>query len=187
MQVSLTSRSCRLCVACLGLVCLLQAGAVKTRKPRKESHHGDAKVIEALEQQWRNDLLQADTASLDKLLADDFVAISSNGTLSGKQQYLQRLGSHTNRFASIDLRVLKVRVQPDSAIATSEIHVVGTIEGRAVDGMFLNTRVYGRGPNGQWRVLNTEATRVSGPTNDAGDMERGTPLQVPSAVAPQHP
>ncbi len=162
---------------------LPHGAAAKAGKPHKESRRAESKEIEAMEQRWRNALLQSDIATLDKMLAEDFISISSNGTLSDKQQYLQRLSSHVNKIASLDVLDLKVRVRPGSAIAVSQARVIGSIEGHAVDGLFRNTKVYGRSANGQWRILNSEATRVSGLTKEEGDMEGGTPLRVPSAVA----
>ena len=169
---------------CLCLACIGKSVAAKTGKPHKEGRRAETKEIEALEEQWRNALLQADTGTLNKLLADDFLSVSSNGTLSDKQQYLVRLSSHTNRFTSLELIDLKVRVRPDSAVAVSQTHLIGSVEGHAVDGLFRNTRVYGRVANGQWRVLNSEATRVSGPVKDDGEMEGGKPLHQPSPVSP---
>ena len=176
-------------VRCIVLLCVAVslhslAFALKSPKPHKESRRVESKQIEALEEQWRNALLQADIATLDKLLDDDFLSVSSNGTLSDKQQYLHRLSTRANQFMSLDLIDLKVRVRAGSAVAVSQTRLSGTIEGHPVNGMFRNTRVYGRSANGQWRILNSEATRVSGAGTSGSDMEGGTPLRVPSAVSP---
>ena len=178
------SLQCAVLLMCMGAVTLPQLSAEKQGKLHKEGRRAETREIEALEQQWRTALLQADTSTLDKLLADDFLSVSSNGTLTDKQQYLARLSKHTNRFSSLDLIDLKVRVRPGTAVAVSQTHLIGSIDGHAVDGLFRNTRVYGRSPNGQWRILNSEATRVSGQDKGDGDLEGGTPLRLPSSVAP---
>ena len=147
-------------------------------KPHRESRKTESREIEALEAQWRSALLTANASSMDKMLAEDFLGISSSGTLSDKQQYLHRISSHANQFQSIDLLDLKVRAQGTTAIATSKVHAVGSLEGHPVNGIFRYTKVYGRNPAGQWRVLSFEATRVSGLSADDGEMMRGTPLQV---------
>ena len=99
---------------------------------------------------------------------------------------LHRAGHHseTKHYTSLDLVDLKVRVRPGTAVAISQTHLIGSIDGHAVDGLFRNTRVYGRSSNGQWRILNTEATRVSGSDKVQGEMEGGTPLPRPSSVIP---
>lgn len=152
--------------------------AEKQVKPHKENRRSDSHQIEAMEEQWRDALLKSDTSVLDKMTTDDFLSISSNGTLSDKQQYLKRVSSHLYQFSTMDLMVLKVRVQPGSAIATSQTHIVGTLEGRPVDAIFRYTKVYTRSPGGPWRVANFEATRVSRPGAGDPGMNRGMPLDA---------
>ena len=166
----------------------LCAGAEKHPKPHKENRRSDSHEIEAMEEQWRDAMLKNDVATIEKMTTDDFLSISSNGTLSDKQQYLHRISRHVNEFTNIELKVLKVRVQAGSAIATSQTHVIGTLEGRPVDGIFRYTKVYTRATGGQWRVANFEVTRVSsrGLAGDAG-MERGMPLDTaPSSPMAPH-
>lgn len=154
----------------------LFARAEKKVKPPRENRRADSHEIENLEAQWRSALIKGDPSVIEGMLADDFLGISSTGTLSDKQQYLHRISARVNQFSTIDLVDLKVRVQPTSAIAVSQAHVVGSIDGHTVDGTFRYTKVYGRSPAGQWRVLNFEATRVSGPSMGGEDMKRGLPL-----------
>ena len=171
-----------LCACVGGAASCLCASAERLAKPHKETRRYDSHQIEALEEQWREALLKNDSSIIDKLTTDDFLSITSNGTLSDKQQYLHRISSHVNDFSTIDLQVLKVRLQAGSAIATSQTHVVGKLDGRPVDAIFRYTKVYTRSPNGVWRVANFEVTRVSGwGAGDTG-MERGMPL----AAAPAH-
>lgn len=161
---------------CAFVICgaCLSAWADRPVKPRKESRRADSHQIESLEQDWLHALTRSDTAVLEKLMAEDFLAISANGTLSDKQQYLHRVSDGVNRFASIDLMDMKVRVQPSAAVVVSQVRVLGQLDGHPVNGVFRYTKVYGRTPNGQWHVLNLEATRVSGP--DEMGMHRGMPL-----------
>ncbi len=170
-------------LACV-LATSLRVEAEKQGKAHREGRRAETREIEALEQQWRSALLQADTATLDTLLSDDFLSVSSNGTLADKQQYIERLSKRTNRFSSLDLIDLKIRVRPGTAVAISQTRLTGSIDGHAVEGLFRNTRVYGRSANGKWQILNSEATRVSGQDKGEGEMEGGTPLRVPSSVAP---
>ncbi len=165
--------------ACAGFAVTLPcAGAKASAKPHKETRRYDSHQIEGLEEQWREAMLTNDSSIIDRLTTDDFLSITANGTLSDKQEYLHRISSHVNDFSTIELQVLKVRLQPGSAIATSQAHVVGKLDGRQVDAIFRYTKVYNRSPNGLWRVANFEVTRVSG--NDTG-MQRGIPLAAAPA------
>ncbi|AFL86664.1 ketosteroid isomerase-like enzyme [Terriglobus roseus DSM 18391] len=170
-------------VAAVMLLCLLagtvlSADAAKTVKLKKENKRMESREIEVLEESWRQALLKGDATLLEKMLGDDFLAISANGTLSDKQQYLKRLGSHANQFSRIDLMDTKVRVQQTSAVVTSQARVTGQLDGRPIDGVYRYTKVYGRTAGGPWRVLNFEATRVSGPHIDETDMHRGMPIEM---------
>ena len=183
--VSIPDRLLRTACAVLS-VCLLMgccvARADKPVKLKKENRRAESHEIESIEQTWLHALVKSDTASLEKLMADDFLAISANGNLSDKSQYLLRVSSGVNTFRSIDVMDIKVRVQPSSAVVVSQVRLVGQLDGRPVNGIFRYTKVYGRGPGGQWHVLNLEATRVSGLNPDGSDMHPGMPLHGQSAA-----
>ena len=148
--------------AFVGAGCLY-ARAEKRVKPHKENRRSDSHQIESMEEQWRDAVLKNASAALEKMTTDDF---------------LKRIGSHVNQFSTFELMVLKVRVQPGSAIATSQTHIVGTLDGRPVDAIFRYTKVYTRVAGGPWRVANFEATRVSRPRAGDSGMDRGMPLDT---------
>jgi ketosteroid isomerase-like protein len=179
LRFSIPARIARALAAAVVLCLLsgaLSASAEKTVKLKKENKRMESREIESLEESWRQALLKSDTTQLEKLMGDDFLAISANGTLSDKEQYLRRLGSHSNQFSRIDLMDTKVRVQPTSAVVTSQARVMGQLDGHTIDGIYRYTKVYARTQGGQWRVLNFEATRVSGPHGGETDMHRGMPI-----------
>ena len=161
--------------------CSLCAGAERPAKPQKQNHRAESHQIEAMEEQWREALLKNDALTIDKMTTEDFLSITSNGTLSNKQEYLQRISSHVTEFSTFELQVLKVRLQPGSAIATSQTHVIGKLDGRPVDGIFRYTKVYTRSATGPWRVANFEVTRVSRGVAGETGMERGMPLDAAPA------
>lgn len=166
-------------VLLLGVAALCAATpAMAGRKIKvpKEGRRSDMKAIESMEEQWRAAIMSGDATAMDKLLSEDFLAISARGTLSDKQQYLQRITTRATQFTSFDLMDLKVRVQPGSAVAVSQAHIVGVLESRPIQGTFRYTKVYGRVPGGTWRMMNFEATRVSAEASGVSDMGPGMPL-----------
>ena len=167
---------CLLALSLAGLV-LPRASAYSIRPHR--TGHAEQQQIEHLEDEIRQALLTGETAVLEKLLADDFLGISANGTLSDRQQYIRRIGKREHQFSRIDVVDRKVRVQPSSAIVVTTANVVGKLDATPVSGLFRYTRVYSREANGSWRLRNFEATRVAGSAGD--EMTRGTP--VPKAKA----
>ncbi len=143
-----------------GLLCSTSV-AERKAKPIKESRRAEMRDIESMEQQWRTAIVSGDAISMEKLLADDFLAISARGTLLDKGQYLNRMSTHATKLASVDLMDLKIHVQPSSAVAVSQARISGMLEGRPIDGTFRYTKVYTRAPGGAWHMTNFEATRVS--------------------------
>lgn len=162
---------CLLALSLAGLV-LPRASAYSIRPHR--TGHAEQQQIEHLEDEIRQALLTGETAVLEKLLADDFLGISANGTLSDRQQYIRRIGKREHQFSRIDVVDRKVRVQPSSAIVVTTANVVGKLDATPVSGLFRYTRVYSREANGSWRLRNFEATRVAGSAGD--EMTRGTPV-----------
>ena len=169
------------------LLCFLSATLAGPALPRAAAYsirphrpgHAEQQQIEHLEDEIRQALLTGDTGILEKLLADDFLGISANGTLSDRQQYLRRIGKREHQFSRIDVVDRKVRMQPASAIVVTTANVMGKLDATPVSGLFRYTRVYSREANGSWRLRNFEATRVAGSAGD--EMTRGTPVSKAKA------
>ena len=152
-----------LSAVCLaGLLCDASMAEHQAKtKPVRESRRAETRDIESMEEQWRTAIVSGDAATMDRLLADDFLAISARGTLLDKEQYLNRMSTHATKLASVDLMDLKIHVQPSSAVAVSQARISGMLEGKPIDGTFRYTKVYTRAPGGAWHMTNFEATRVS--------------------------
>ncbi len=172
--------NCRLAPLLLA-VCLTGAVCI-VATPRlhavglKPHHSGklDQQAIAGIEEQIRAALITGDSNSLDKVLADDFLGIASNGVLSDKQQYLRRVSTRENQFSRIDTVERKIRIQPTTAIVTTTVNVQGRLNGTPIEGLFRYTRVYARQAAGNWKVINFEATRVSG--HGGSELNRGVPM-----------
>lgn len=144
-----------------------------TMRPHRLGHAEQQQVLR-IDDQMRAALLTADTTTLDRILADDFLGIAANGTLSDKQQYLQRIGRRQHQFSRIQITDRKVRVQSSSAVVVSTADVTGKLDSSPLSGTFRYTRVYSHEPDGSWKLRNFEATRVSGANGD--EMRLGEPL-----------
>jgi ketosteroid isomerase-like protein len=129
------------------------------RLKREEYKH----EVEKLEDVWRQAQLNADAATMDKLLSDDYVGISMNGQVVTKMQQLDRIRNRQLVMTKIDLDDVKVKLIGTTAIVTSRAEVEGTNEGVSVLGTYRYTRIYSRSPSGDWKITNFEATRVGPP------------------------
>jgi ketosteroid isomerase-like protein len=115
--------------------------------------------IENLESQWRTAVMQNDVATVNRLLADDYLGINPNGTLETKADALAQRRSGTVRISSIEPDNVKVRVYGETAVVTSRVDVVGHDGDRDISGRYHYTRVYNR-RSGEWKIVSFEASRI---------------------------
>lgn len=117
------------------------------------------KEIEGMEQQWRQALVSNNVNEMDRLLADDYIGITSNGTLETKPEALAQRRAGTVRITRLDLSDTHVRVYGDTAVVTSQAQVEGTNGASDISGQYRYTRVYNR-RLGQWKIVSFEASRM---------------------------
>ena len=163
----------RLLRLALLLLAVIPAARAMTMRPHRSTHVDQQQVLRA-DDQIRDALLTADIGTLEKCLAEDFLGISANGTLSDKQQYLRRIGKREHQFSRIEITDRKVRLQSSSAVVVTTADVTGKLDNNPVSGTFRYTRVYSRASDGSWKLRNFEATRVFGAGAD--EMRHGEPV-----------
>lgn len=159
-------------LALLALLCLgmssAQARPGMPRAVRHESRH----EIDHLEESWKDAILKRNVPAMDRLLADDYIAITANGILQSKQQALDSLKSGNISFNSIDLSDRKVRFYGQTALVTSRAEISGDATHGDISGSYRFTRVYVRDGHGSWKIVSFEASRI----RETGERaERKTP------------
>lgn len=132
--------------------------------PQKhESRH----EIDQLEDSWRNAVMKANATVMDKLLADDYMAITASGMLQTKEQALAYLRAGRMHFTTLDISDRKVRFYGTTALVTSVADVQGSTGGEEVSGSYRYTRVYVRDLQGAWKIVSFEASRIREPGEHA--------------------
>lgn len=129
--------------------------------PRHENH-ALHKEIEALEQRWRQAIVSNNVGEMDHLLAEDYIGITSNGTIETKAQALAQRRAGTVRISRLDLSDIHVRIYGDTAVVTSQADLEGTNGASDISGQYRYTRVYNR-RLGQWKIVSFEASRMHDP------------------------
>jgi ketosteroid isomerase-like protein len=145
----------------LSLLLVLSTGFIPQAHagfPHRDSAH---KEIEALEMDWRNAQLTNNVTAVDRLLADDYLGISANGTLETKADELGRRRTGSLHITQLELSDIKVRIYGDTAVVTSKADLVGKNGDRDISGRYRYTRVYSN-REGQWKIVSFEASRISG-------------------------
>jgi ketosteroid isomerase-like protein len=129
--------------------------------PRAQKHERRHE-IDHLEDVWRDALLKADTAAMNSLLAEDYIAITPTGTLQTKAETIASLRSGHVHFTTLVMSDRKVRFYGNTALVTSTADVRASSPDGNLSGSYRYTRVYIEGPPGVWKIVNFEANRILG-------------------------
>jgi ketosteroid isomerase-like protein len=127
--------------------------------PRPQKHES-RREIDQLEETWRSAVLKGNTSVMDGLLADDYMAITANGTLQTKEQALDSLRSGRVHFTMLEISDRKVRFYGTTALVTSLADVQGTTNEGEVSGSYRYTRVYVRDATGAWKIVSFEVSKI---------------------------
>lgn len=125
--------------------------------------HESRQIIDQLEENWRQAILHADIPTLENLLADDYISISSTGMLQNRDQTLANLRSGRVHFTSLELSDRKVRFYGTTALVTSLASMSGVNAEGSIGGNFRYTRVYVRNEHGDWKIVSFEVSRIPEP------------------------
>jgi ketosteroid isomerase-like protein len=132
--------------------------------PHRGDKHEQHREVEAAEGQWRAAMLSNNVSDMDKLLADDYMAITANGTIETKAQALALRKAGTLRITKMDLSDTKIRIYGDTAVVTSRAEINGTNGERDISGHYRYTRVYNN-RLGQWKIVSFETSRMRDPNS----------------------
>jgi len=152
------------------LLLALCAGPVSFSQgmPRPQKHES-RREIDQLEETWRDAVLKANSAVMDGLLAEDYMAITANGTLQTKEQALESLRNGRLHLTTLDISDRKVRFYGTTALVTSLAEVQGTTGDGDVSGSYRYTRVYVRNATGAWKIVSFEVSKIVRESGEHGE------------------
>jgi len=153
IQMLVAAAMVAICISCSGL---------QGNMPRAQKHESRHE-IDQLEDSWRDAVMKSNPAVMDKLLADDYMAITASGTLQTKQQALANLRAGRMHFTTLDISDRKVRFYGSTALVTSVADVEGSTGDSELSGSYRYTRVYVRDTQGVWKIVSFEASRIREP------------------------
>jgi len=140
-------------------VAALAAGAILAAGAPARSPEGDAAEVAALDTAYQAAVERNDAATMDRILADDFVLVLGTGAVHTKPELLEEA-----RRQSITWDVQreidgsqKVRVWGDTAVVTAKLRVKGTRDGKAFDRTLWFSDTYVRTAAG-WRYVFGQAS-----------------------------
>jgi ketosteroid isomerase-like protein len=121
----------------------------------------DPRIV-ALEDELRRAQLEADVATLDRLIADELLFTGPDGRLGTKAEDLAAHGSGAVRFRAHEPEELRVRAVGDAVcVVALRTRLVVEVSGTQVSGTYRYTRVWAREHDGPWRVVAGHVSAVA--------------------------
>jgi ketosteroid isomerase-like protein len=119
----------------------------------------DAQTVAALDSEFHSAMKTNDAATMDRILADDFVMVHDAGQTMSKTDLLKQARDKQAKYEhhEIEQGSQKVRVWRDTAVVTETLWVKGSENGKPVDQKVPITETYVRTPNG-WRYVSGQAS-----------------------------
>jgi ketosteroid isomerase-like protein len=143
----------------VGLLLASSVGPLLAGMPKPLKHEKRHEIYQ-LEEAWRNAVLTGNATAMDGLMADDYVAITSHGTVQTRDQVLANLRTKRTHITSLEVSDRKVRFYGTTAVVTSLATLQGTNAEGDVSGSFRYTRVYVCDAHGEWKIVSFEASRI---------------------------
>jgi ketosteroid isomerase-like protein len=117
----------------------------------------DEKTVAALDTEYQAAVKKNDAATMDRILADDFVLVTGLGKTYTKADLLEEARSARVIYERQEDTNQKVRVWGDTAVVTALLWAKGTDSGKAFDYKLWFSDTYLRTPSG-WRYVFAQAS-----------------------------
>lgn len=117
----------------------------------------DAKTVAALDTKYQAAVKNGDAATMNRILADDFVVVTGSGKVYTKADLLEMARTHRVQYEHQEDSNQTVRVWHDTAVVTAELWMTGTDQGKPFDFHIWFSDTYVRTPAG-WRYVHGQAS-----------------------------
>ena len=117
----------------------------------------DAKTVAALDLEYQAAVKINDAATMDRILADDFVVVVGSGKVYTKADLLQMARTRRVQYEHQEDSDQTVRVWGDTAVVTAKLWLKGIDQGKPFDWHVWFSDTYVRTPAG-WRYVHGQAS-----------------------------
>ncbi len=151
-------------ISVIVLACVASLFApAQTTKEKAGDNSNTEQLILRLENEGREATLKNDVKANDRLLADNWVNINPDGSITTKAKLMELLKDGSFKIMSIDNDEVVVRVYGDAAVVTGRSTTKRAGQGEEVVTRQVRfTRVYARGQKG-WQVVSAHNTLIRQP------------------------
>jgi ketosteroid isomerase-like protein len=137
------------------VVLLLLAFAASTSAAAAKAE--DEKTVADLDAQYQRAVKENDAATMDRILADDFVLVNGRGRAATKADLLREARSKSITYEKQDELEQHVRIWGDTAVVTALLWLKGTQDGKPFDYKLWFSDTYVRTPSG-WKYVMGQAS-----------------------------
>jgi ketosteroid isomerase-like protein len=142
---------------------LVSMGQSKDKSKDKSDDGNTEQLILRLENEGREATLKDNLAANDRLLADNWININADGSVTTKAKLIELLKADSFTILSIENDEVMVRVFGDAAIATGRSTTKRAGQGTEILTRQVRfTRVYAKN-HGRWQVVSAHNTPIRQP------------------------
>ena len=116
----------------------------------------------SIEQRWDDAIVKKDIATLESILAPDFLFIDADGSITRRADLLAGIRSPELEIDPFVTRDVEVRVYGDAAVLTGWFEQTGRWRGQPFRQRARYTDVYVRTPRG-WLAVSAQASTLAQP------------------------
>lgn len=117
----------------------------------------DAKIVAALDTEYQAAVKKNDVATMDRILADDFILVTGSGKTYKKADLLEEARTGQTSYERQEDTDQRVRIWGDTAVVTAKLWEKGTRGGKTFDYWLWFSDTYVRTPEG-WRYVFGQAS-----------------------------
>lgn len=118
-----------------------------------------ADEVKKAETDWIAAVKANDFKALDTLLANDLVYTHSTGLVETKEEYLAKLKTGNQKYATIDRADMRVQTYGTTGIITGKTRMTGATKGVPFDNQLLMIHVWVKNA-GRWQLVTHQTTRL---------------------------
>jgi ketosteroid isomerase-like protein len=142
------------------MICLLALALCSLNLVAGSLPSKDEKAVLAAMEAWRQAMISRDKAGLETLYAPELSYFHSNGKLETKAQAIEAVVNGKNRFESIELTDIAVRLYGKTALVTGKIGMRINSDGKVSPLTLDVLHVWVKTSKG-WQMVARHATRLN--------------------------
>ncbi len=142
---------------CFLSLLLSAAVPVQAQQPKADADAAISQTLQAIEQDWLNAEKNHDAAAFERLVADDWIAITPDGKSQTKAERAAEI--KTAHTTSATLGDMKVRVFGDTAVVTGTDDEITIEDGKKSSDHYVWTDVFVK-RNGKWLAVASQTALI---------------------------